>query len=62
MTLYLKEDWEMAGVWYQDWVEEEPEPTLWNDVEDWDFGVDPCRLEWVAPDLVEDNCVIWSKE
>jgi hypothetical protein len=61
MTLYLKEDWEMAGRWYQDWVDEPDEDEYFSDLEDWNFGVDPRRLEWVAPILVEENCVIWGE-
>lgn len=57
---YLKESWYMGDRWYEEWVEEEQGDYI--DLEDYDFAFDPDRLEWVAPDLIEENCVIWSKE
>lgn len=61
MTMYLQESWYMGDEWYEDWVCVD-DSYSYPDVEDWDFGVDPDRLTWFAPSLVEENCVIWNKE
>lgn len=61
MTLYLKESWYMGDSWYEDWEEvNENEHNTQKDIEDWDFGVDPERLDWIAPEKIENNCTIWE--
>ncbi|BAQ63946.1 hypothetical protein [Geminocystis sp. NIES-3709] len=60
--MYLYESWYVGDRLILDMREEENTEYFdyLNELDDWNFGINPDNLDYVAPDIVEENTVIWN--